>query len=86
MVQELSLILVTLFFVFDFPGKVSCVQTFRTKLGFKFRQKFYYFRYNLDPFQQHNDDALWDALEKCHVKDTVSHHSNIKLNVDYHNQ
>ena len=29
-------------------------------------------RYNLDPFNQHDDNALWESLEKCHVKDVVS--------------
>ncbi|KAK3604646.1 hypothetical protein CHS0354_007189 [Potamilus streckersoni] len=29
-------------------------------------------RYNLDPFQQYLDDALWEALEKCHVKNTIA--------------
>ncbi|KAL3847030.1 hypothetical protein ACJMK2_017966 [Sinanodonta woodiana] len=29
-------------------------------------------RYNLDPFQQHLDDALWEALERCHVKNTIA--------------
>ncbi|XP_076096353.1 ATP-binding cassette sub-family C member 5-like isoform X5 [Mytilus galloprovincialis] len=29
-------------------------------------------RYNLDPFQEHKDSDLWEALEKCHIKDTVA--------------
>ena len=28
-------------------------------------------RYNLDPFNQHDDAELWAALEKCHIKDSV---------------
>ncbi|XP_052214648.1 ATP-binding cassette sub-family C member 5-like isoform X1 [Dreissena polymorpha] len=28
-------------------------------------------RYNLDPFGLHKDSDLWEALEKCHVKDTI---------------
>ena len=28
-------------------------------------------RYNLDPFDEHSDEALWQALDKCHVKDVV---------------
>ena len=28
-------------------------------------------RYNLDPFNQHDDAELWVALEKCHIKDMV---------------
>ncbi|XP_064615188.1 ATP-binding cassette sub-family C member 5-like [Liolophura sinensis] len=28
-------------------------------------------RYNLDPFGKHNDEELWTALEKCHVKPTI---------------
>ncbi|XP_060079358.1 ATP-binding cassette sub-family C member 5-like [Ylistrum balloti] len=28
-------------------------------------------RYNLDPFQQYTDPQLWDALEKCHIKETI---------------
>ena len=31
-----------------------------------------FFRYNLDPFSKHTDDELWEALQKCHVKETVS--------------
>ena len=29
-------------------------------------------RYNLDPFGKHSDEELWLALEKAHMKDTVS--------------
>ena len=29
-------------------------------------------RYNLDPFGKYSDEELWLALEKAHVKDTVS--------------
>lgn len=29
-------------------------------------------RFNLDPFNQHTDVELWDALEKSHMKDFVS--------------
>lgn len=32
----------------------------------------FYWRYNLDPFGEYNDEALWSALEKCHIKETVS--------------
>ena len=28
-------------------------------------------RYNLDPFNQHDDAELWVALEKCHIKGMV---------------
>lgn len=28
-------------------------------------------RSNLDPFEHHNDEELWKALERCHLKDTV---------------
>lgn len=30
------------------------------------------FRYNLDPFDNHTDTELWDALERAHVKDAIS--------------
>ena len=46
-----------------------------------------YFRYNLDPFNRHSDDALWEALEKCHVKNTVCTINPIafrKAKNDYH--
>ena len=41
------------------------------------KQWYYFllFRYNLDPFQEYKDSDLWDALEKCHIKDTVSQNS-----------
>ncbi|XP_048247431.1 ATP-binding cassette sub-family C member 5-like isoform X1 [Haliotis rufescens] len=29
-------------------------------------------RYNLDPFSEHAEVSLWDALKKCHVKDTIA--------------
>ncbi|CAC5405400.1 ABCC5 [Mytilus coruscus] len=29
-------------------------------------------RYNLDPFKEHKDSDLWEALEKCHIKDTIT--------------
>lgn len=29
-------------------------------------------RYNLDPFDRHSEAELWQALEKAHIKDTVS--------------
>ena len=28
-------------------------------------------RYNLDPFDQHKDLELWNALQQCHLKETV---------------
>ena len=28
-------------------------------------------RYNLDPFNRFNDDALWSALEKAHLKEKI---------------
>ncbi|RZC91267.1 hypothetical protein C5167_027333 [Papaver somniferum] len=28
-------------------------------------------RYNLDPLSQHNDQEIWEVLEKCHLRDTV---------------
>lgn len=32
---------------------------------------FLFSRDNLDPFQMHDDLKIWNALEKCHVKDEV---------------
>ncbi|XP_077984677.1 ATP-binding cassette sub-family C member 5-like [Glandiceps talaboti] len=29
-------------------------------------------RYNLDPFDHYSDDIIWDALEKCYLKDMVT--------------
>lgn len=29
-------------------------------------------RYNLDPFGKYSDEELWLAIEKAHVKDTVT--------------
>eukprot|EP00051_Salpingoeca_urceolata_P018547 m.260888 g.260888 ORF g.260888 m.260888 type:complete len:1419 (-) comp19220_c0_seq3:108-4364(-) len=29
-------------------------------------------RYNLDPFDEHSDDRLWDALERAHLKDAIA--------------
>ncbi|XP_069952910.1 ATP-binding cassette sub-family C member 12 isoform X2 [Cherax quadricarinatus] len=30
-------------------------------------------RYNLDPFEEHSDDAVWQALERSHLKGFVQH-------------
>ena len=29
-------------------------------------------RYNLDPFNQYEDEAIWSAIEKSHLKEKVS--------------
>ena len=29
-------------------------------------------RYNLDPFNQYEDEAIWTAIEKSHLKEKVS--------------
>ena len=28
-------------------------------------------RYNLDPFNEHNDDDLWRALKRAHLEDFI---------------
>lgn len=28
-------------------------------------------RFNLDPFGEHNDPDLWEALERAHLKDVI---------------
>lgn len=28
-------------------------------------------RFNLDPFNEHNDADLWEALERAHLKDAI---------------
>ncbi|KAF6161018.1 hypothetical protein GIB67_007659 [Kingdonia uniflora] len=32
-------------------------------------------RFNLDPFTEHNDADLWEALERAHLKDVISRNS-----------
>ncbi|KHG04999.1 ABC transporter C family member 2 [Gossypium arboreum] len=32
-------------------------------------------RLNLDPFNEHNDDDLWEALERAHLKDVILRNS-----------
>ncbi|GAB2235273.1 hypothetical protein Droror1_Dr00025694 [Drosera rotundifolia] len=32
-------------------------------------------RFNLDPFNEHNDTDLWEALERAHLKDTIQRNS-----------
>lgn len=32
-------------------------------------------RFNLDPFNEHNDADLWEALERAHLKDVISRHA-----------
>jgi ATP-binding cassette subfamily C (CFTR/MRP) protein 1 len=41
-------------------------------------------RFNLDPFNEHNEANLWDSLERAHLKDVISRDSfglNAKVNV-----
>lgn len=28
-------------------------------------------RFNLDPFDEHNDADLWESLERAHLKDVI---------------
>ena len=28
-------------------------------------------RFNLDPFNEHNDADIWEALERAHLKDVI---------------
>jgi ATP-binding cassette subfamily C (CFTR/MRP) protein 1 len=40
-------------------------------------------RFNLDPFNEHNEANLWDSLERAHLKDVISRDSfglNAKVN------
>ncbi|XP_060577708.1 ATP-binding cassette sub-family C member 5-like [Ruditapes philippinarum] len=37
-------------------------------------------RYNLDPFSKYKDADIWEALEKCHVKDTIM---SLELKLDH---
>ena len=32
-------------------------------------------RFNLDPFNEHNDADLWEALERAHLKDAIRRNS-----------
>jgi len=32
-------------------------------------------RFNLDPFNEHNDADLWEALERAHLKDVIRRNS-----------
>jgi ABC-type multidrug transport system fused ATPase/permease subunit len=32
-------------------------------------------RFNLDPFSEHNDADLWEALERAHLKDAIRNNS-----------
>lgn len=32
-------------------------------------------RFNLDPFNEHNDIDLWEALERAHLKDVIRRNS-----------
>lgn len=32
---------------------------------------YFYFRYNLDPFQTFSDSAIWRALERTNMKDKI---------------
>ena len=32
-------------------------------------------RFNLDPFNEHNDADVWEALERAHLKDVIRRNS-----------
>jgi len=32
----------------------------------------FFCRFNLDPFGEHSDERIWDALEKSHLKEKLS--------------
>lgn len=32
-------------------------------------------RFNLDPFGEHSDADLWEALERAHLKEVIRRHS-----------
>lgn len=32
-------------------------------------------RFNLDPFDEHNDADLWESLERAHLKDVIRRNS-----------
>lgn len=32
-------------------------------------------RFNLDPFSEHNEADLWEALERAHLKDVIRKNS-----------
>jgi ATP-binding cassette subfamily C (CFTR/MRP) protein 1 len=32
-------------------------------------------RFNLDPFNEHNDADLWESLERAHLKDVIRRNS-----------
>lgn len=32
-------------------------------------------RFNLDPFNEHNDADLWEALERAHLKEVIRRNS-----------
>ena len=29
-------------------------------------------RFNIDPFNEHNDSDLWEALQRAHIKDVIA--------------
>lgn len=40
-------------------------------------------RFNLDPFSEHNDFDLWEALERAHLKDVIRRNS-LGLDAEVH--
>lgn len=42
-------------------------------------------RFNLDPFNEHNDADLWEALERAHLKDVIRRNS-LGLDAEVHAQ
>lgn len=42
-------------------------------------------RFNLDPFSEHNDADLWEALERAHLKDAIRRNAlGLDAEVDIH--
>ena len=53
------------------PRAVGNTVSWRLILGDSAPSPFLHCRYNLDPFESHSDEVLWQVLERTFMRDTV---------------
>ena len=60
------------------------LKTLRTKVGIIPQDPVMFsetVRFNLDPFHEHSDEAVWNVLERTHMKEAISNLPNKLLDI-----